>query len=59
MGLPGRACDWVSAFAGSHCVCVYVSEREVVVNGRGRLLGLDSALLGGKEWARETGEPTF
>ena len=41
------------------CVCVCVSKREVGVMGRSRWLGPDSALLGEREWARETGEPTF
>ena len=59
MGLPGWACDWVSARAGSHSVCVCVSKREVGVMGRSRWLGPDSALLGERDWARETGEPTF
>lgn len=40
-------------------VCVCVSKGEVGVMGRSRWLGSDSALLGGREWARETGEPTF
>lgn len=40
-------------------LCVCVSKREVGVMGRSKWLGLDSALLGGREWPRKTGEPTF
>lgn len=40
----------------SLCVCIL---EEAVFKGRGRLPGLDSALLRGREWFRETGEPTF
>lgn len=40
-------------------LCVCVSKREVGVMERSKWLGLDSALLGAREWTRKTGEPTF